>query len=520
MAGRRRPPQENRPPRARRPRSSDAPHPRKKSKIPPRRGGLGFSATVVVALFFGFAIVYMGIQAYRFFSPNVEIMTLRLGNMERQESVQGMIIRYEEVFRADRDGRVLFDVQDFDRVRSGMLVASIQDVDVVSRTEQDMALLQQEIIGVNEMRHAAQSDPAVERVNANLRSRMDRSMHHHMQMNLSEVYALLERLTQITDNRNRMIINESVHIRNDLNRQYDILNARRDMNLSDIYAESSGIMSPIIDGFENLFTPANMRELSREQVRMSIDHEAIIPGREVSAGDEVFKVVENTWYVAVWMPLEMAHGLTVGADRTVFLENTQTGRFEPMPMRIHYVNTQHLRDTFVIFRSTRNVIDFLHQRNVNVRITDSVQNGFMIPPSAIATRRFFRVPLAHIHGRDEYFVMHRRDDGIQPIPVHIYERTESYAYVLEDSFPLWPGDILVPADSDGIFHVISEADIRIVRGVYRTTLNFADFHVIHIDGEVTEGTHVLLDPARNPSIRQFDTIVIDAAMVRQNQIVR
>lgn len=538
MAVTRRPPQRRRPPlvdfyherrderrtsspRSKSTRRTGPPPPRrgKKTRLPTRKG-VPFSATLVIALFFGFVVVYMALRAYGFFTPSINIMTLRLGNIEVQQSAPGMIVRYEQVFRADKDGRVVFMVSEFDQVRDGVAVASVRDIEAVNQNDQALALLQQEIIGVHEMRHATQSDPMVERVNVNLRNRMDRSMHHHMQMNLFEVYALLERLSQITYNRNRMIIDESLNVRSDLSRQYDRLNAQRGMNLNDIYATHTGIMSPTIDGFEDRFTPANMRDMTREEVRMNVDLEAIIPGREVKAGDEIFKIVGNTWYVASWMPNEMVQGFNIGAERVVFIENTATGRFEPVTMRIHAINYGHL-DTFVVFRSTRYVINFLDRRNVNIRLVDNIQSGFMIPLSAIATRRFFRVPLTHIHGVEDYFIMHRTDYGLQPVPVHVYERTETCAYILEDTISLLQGDAIAPVDPNEKHHIIFETDVRIVRGVYRTTLNYADFRVINIEGGTVNGVdHILLDPARNPLIRQFDTIVTDAAMVRQGQVVR
>ncbi|MDR0273292.1 MAG: hypothetical protein LBI27_08260 [Clostridiales bacterium] len=501
------------------PRRRNAPPVRKYKRLPPRQG-MPFIATLVITLLFGYIIVYMGRGAHSFFSPSVDLMVVRLDNMEMQQSVPGIIIRHEEVFHAGKDGRIVFDVNEFDRVREGVLVASIRDIEAVDQNERDMAALEQEILNVHAMRHATQTDPQVARVNANLKNRMDRNMHIQMQKNLSEIYALLDTVTRITENRNRMITTESLQVRGDLNREYDFLSAQREENSNDIYATRSGIMSPLIDGFEDNFTPHNMRELSREQVRMNVDIEAIIPGREVADGDAVFKIVGNTWYVATWMPVDMAHDFAVGTERILYLENTSTGRYERLPMRIEHIEPSH-RETFVIFQSTRNVIEFMNQRNVNIRITDNVQEGFIIPTTAIATRRFYRIPMTHIHGSEEFFIMHRRDDGIQPIPVTLQQTTETHAYILEETFSLAEGDSISPVDPTEVFHIISDMDIKIVYGVYRTTMNSAQFREIDIEGESLEaGGQILLDPARNPSIRQFDSIVTDAAMVREGQVVR
>jgi len=480
------------------------------------------SATVVIALFIGFIVVYMGLRAYGAFAPTIEFTILRYNNMEFQQSVPGIIIRHEHVFQADRDGRVFFTVNDDVRVSPGERIASIQDVESVTRTEHEMTLLQHEILTVATMRHAA-PNPQIERLNASLRNTMDRNMAIHMQSNLSNIYTLLESITQITENRNNTIIEETVRSRNDLTRQNDILAAQHAMNLSYIYSPQGGIMTRIIDGYENAFIPRNRAYVSREEVTRNITMETVVPGREVTAGDDIFKIVENTWYVAVWMPSSMAAGLfSVNANRVIYLENAVTGRFEPVQMRVDYVNETH-RDTFVIFRSTRNVAAFLHQRNVNVRITDSVQSGIMVPASAIVTRRFFRVPLTHVHGIENYFIQHRVDTMLHQVPINVYRRNDAdtHAYVLEDAFPLGIGSILSPVDPEDMLHVISDEDVQFVHGVYRANLNYASFREVFVDGDVIEeGVPILLNPARNPNIRLFDTIVVDAAMVREGQVLR
>jgi hypothetical protein len=159
---------------------------------------------------------------------------------------------------------------------------------------------------------------------------------------------------------------------------------------------------------------------------------------------------------------------------------------------------------------------------VNIRTTDNIESGLIIPTSAIATRRFYRIPLTHVHGYERYFLMQRRDDGVlQQIPVYLYDRTDEFAYI-RDMLDLHPGDTIAPIDAAShLHHLISENDIRIVRGVYNTNRNYAVFREINIEGEILDGSgSILLDPVRNPTVRQFDNIVTDASMVRQGQIVR
>ena len=84
--------------------------------------GMSFSASVVSALFFGFVVVYLAWSAHAFFQPSIATEVVRMGEMEVGHLTPGVIIRHEEVFFAERDGRVETAIRDFERVRDGTLV--------------------------------------------------------------------------------------------------------------------------------------------------------------------------------------------------------------------------------------------------------------------------------------------------------------------------------------------------------------------------------------------------------------
>jgi hypothetical protein len=466
-------------------------------------------------------MVYMAWNAHAFFQPGIATEIIRMDSIQMQASVPGMIVRYEHIVHAPRDGRVVWTVADHVRVREGVQVAAIQDVDAAGRTEAYLAELEAQMIDLGEMREATRTDPAVAHMNTNLRNIMDRGIHHFAQGNISEIYELLERTTGIAQQRNRRIIDENRHIRGDWERQYGVLLDQQNINSTNIYAPVSGVMSPFLDGYEAFFLPAYIGEINQEQVNTLIDHAAIAPVREVEEGDPVFKIISNNWYIATYINNEAAlgQGFTVGAYRTIYLENVISGAFEPLPVRIHRVD-EHPRHIFVVFRATRNVTNFLHQRNVNIRTTSSQQSGLLIPPRAVAMRRFFRIPLSHVHGTENFFVMLRRYDRSEPVNIHVAEISGGYAYILDDNQILMHGDALIPAHLLQNEYFISESTTFIVRGVYRANMGYADFVQIHFDEDQVEADgFILLNPARNPVLRQFDTIVSDATAVRQGQIV-
>ena len=487
-----------------------------------KRQGINYSVSIVSALFFSFILVYLFWNGVQFFRPNVATEVVRMDTLEVQLYTTGIIVRDERVYRAPQSGTVISRVQDFDRVRDGDHIASIADIDAVEVNRLALRDIEDQALSLHERRFHTAVDADVERINDGLRSLMDRGMPNFSSMNIAEIYQLNERLFQQTEMRNQTIINSIRHVRQDIRREHDLLQSVQELHMYDIIATSSGIISPLIDGLEEEFTPFDVMYLSRAETLMDVDHRLITPATYVQEGDPVFKVVGNTWYVAAFMPAEEVAGFAIGQQRTIFLESQYTGRFEPVQMRVVHVYSSNLREVYIVFRSSRNILLFLNQRSVNIRTSDNVQSGLRIPVSAIATRVFVRVPISHLHGYERnHFVMRFIGEGLghERVNVTVHNIVDGYANVLQETSGLGPGDTLAPFDLAYVSHLIHTEHIFLVHGVYRANIGVAEFRQILLEQELPEMGHVILNPARNRGLMQFDTIVTDAATVRDGDIV-
>jgi len=486
------------------------------------RGGMSLSASIVAALFFAFVLVYMAGRAYGFFSPTVATEVVRMGNIDEQSYVIGLIVRNETVFYAARDGRVHMEVPNFERVRQGDLIASVQDVSAVERLTRYISELEDDIEDVHDMRYHTQVDPAIQQLNTNIRNIMERNIHEFSQIDVTEVYSLLERLTQLTSSRRRITTVETRGTRADLTGMHESLLLQLEYHSQDIYASVSGIMSPFLDYYSG-FSYHHIGNLSATETQTIIDHAGVVAVREVHEDDPVFKIVGNTWYVVAFLPNEMAQDISVRDNRIIYLENAHTGRFESMMMHVMSVE-DHGRERKIVFRSNRNVIEFLNQRNVNIRISDSVQTGLKIPTSAIIQQRFFSIPLSHVHGVVNYHLAHRVEGGMvsRLVPIEVYRMSDTHAYIMYEDMPLDMMAILTPVDEDyGTSIILGNDHISVEHGVFRTNLGFADFRPINVTGNyIPEGlNHVVLDLSVPQGIRLFDTIVINADQVHQGMVI-
>ena len=488
-----------------------------------RRKGINYSVSVVSVLFFSFILVYLAWSAIQFFQPSVATEVVRMDMLEVQLFTPALIVRDERVYRADISGTVVSFVRDFERVREGdMIVSVLQDIDAVEAIQAARREIEDQAIGMHGRRFHTPAEIEIDRINTSLRGLMDSSMSDFSRLNMSELYLLSERLIEHTEFRNQTIINSIRPVLLDIDRELTHAEQVQDLHMHNIVASRGGLFSPFIDGLEYRLTPFSVRDLSRADTLHVVDHAAIIPAREVEEGEPIFKIVGNTWYVAAYLPLSELEGFAVHQNRTIFLESEDTGRFEPINMRIVHMYT-YVTDAFIIFRSSRNVDRFLNQRNVNVRIRDNIQNGLRIPTTAIATRNLVRVPTTHLHGVEgNHFVQRSIGEGVtERVNVFVNNVSEGYAYILNEGMLLAIGDVLAPFDLDYGHIVLFDINIITVRGVFRANLGVAEFTRIFLDEEIPDiGVgHVILNPARNRGIRQFDTIVTDASTVREGDLV-
>jgi len=495
--------------------------PVKNSATTPRKKHTGItrSSAIIAALFFVFVVVHMVQAAQNFLAPSTNTEVVRMDSTDAQQSVRGIIIRDEVVLYAPKDGRVEFLTQDHERVRPRTAVAHIRALGSISNIEQEIIDIEQEIIQINERRLTTEVDPQVTHFNNILHNLSVQHAHHFTTRNLSDIYTLHDNIMQVSTTRNQMIVNDARRVGGELGAAHEMLQHQYNQNIADVITVRSGIVSRIIDGYEHVFTLQNMHEITREQMRQTLSTDNIAPARDVNEGDPVVKIISNFWYVATYMPNHMVQDLSAGQERTVFLYNVNTNHYDGIIMTVDRIVSGD-RDSFVVFRSTRHVTEFLNQRNVYVRLTENVHRGLRINNAAIATRRFIQIPRTHIHGAEHNVVQHRTADGLVQITLSISQETDDFVYVLEETLNLFLGATLEPINPAMDAFVITESALSIVQGVYRTNTGYADFRVLHLTGGLSDEGYTLIDPNLNRAIRLFDTIASDASMITQGQIVR
>lgn len=477
-----------------------------------KQRGISFSFYAVAGLIILFTLVYVVNMARTHMTSVIPTQVVRMGTNDVPHTIPAVIIRDERVYHAPRAGALVFAVGEGERVRAGAHIASVQDLDRVAQINHDIQALDQRGLDIGEMRNAA-DDPQIIRINAHIHDTVDNRVHSFTAVNFAELHTLRDNLNHSIHNRNQLIISGALQAGGDYARQQADLFARLGVYSTDIIAHSGGIMTPILDGLEDTFALSNMPNLTREQLNFTPDEFPLFARREVAMNEPAFKIVGNSWYIAAYIPNELIQGFAAGQSRNIYLENPTSGEFMPVTVRVHEI-VPATRDSRVVFRSSRYVLEFINQRNVNIRTTQTVERGLIIPNTAVTSREYIVLPINFLHGVVEHSVLRYTGEGSEIVPILVSESTGANVYITSDLLNV--GDVLL--DGLGGFHTLME--IRIVQGIYRVNLTgYARFLRIHADELITDrGGTTLLCPVRN-TLREFDTIVVDADTVNEGDLI-
>lgn len=504
-----------------------SPHKRPSQQNPPRRRiskrNINRSVTAVAGVFFIFVIVYLLSSVYTFLmTPHVATEVIKTGSIDLPRVLSGIVVRDEHVYTAERDGRVMFNVGEYARVKPDTQVCSIQDVESVEDINENLASIEEQLAQLQQTRKdISPADPAIQRINGQIKNIVDGRLNHFIDLSIPDIYTLKNDLSQRIESRNQMIVDENWSVKNDLGLQQQQLISRLGTFEKGIVPGVGGLVVPVIDGMEETLTFETMKELSREQTLMTVDYNQLNPLKEVKTGDPVFKIVaSNEWYVAAYVPNELLEDVTEGAHSTIYVESLKNAEeFQPVSAELSLINPGY-SESFVLYKITKNIIDYMNTRSVRFKTTDSVHTGLKISATAITTHDFYPVPLNYIHSEgNSRFILKKNAEGNTQTQVSVTWSDDAYSYIWVRLGQVAQGDILF-GNKEGLpEYTVTEAVTE--QGVYRVNNGVAEFrHIILDDNTSSASGYVVLDTGLSQGIRTYDYIVTDAAGIEDGQIIK
>jgi len=469
------------------------------------------SLSRVTAMFFGFVLVYIlrGLFAFAF-TPQIEIERIVPGSITSPVELTGVIIRDEKVYRSPESGSVRFNVTENQRISRGTVVCSIQDSDEVARISEELIEVNEELLSVQAMRtNFTEMSSSERKINDLIKNMLDNWVADMNNNDFSSIYTIKDSLIANVDLRNQIILSESSEaLRVQLNkRQMYQEELNRHMTL--IMAEESGIVSTLLDGYEEVFTPSVRAMLPREQIVFDYDPRKT---RTVTFAEEdtpLFKVVRsNTWYIAAYIPNDIIEGWEENDQKII-----QDSNFN-LPVTVERIVHEDY-ESYVLFRSTRYLEDYISRRSINFRVSGDINEGLKIPQLAVTTKTLTAVPREFVSIEDDQMKRAAliRADG-ETIRLHYIAIDEEMVY-MEPDFVM---GMEFQNPSDEHQRILLTETIEIM-GVFRVNNGVADFRRIVInDGLQTYGFYVL-DPALNRGLQERDSIVSNAETVTEGELI-
>jgi hypothetical protein len=471
--------------------------------------------SLIIFIFILATILYTVTSIFAYMSrPDIETIVLQQGNINTFDTVQGLIIRDETVYKSTSTGTINFNYVEHQRVRGGLPVAQISNREVSNEIELELAQLNEELWSLQRQR----GDDLIlyieeaRQENQNVKNRIDRFDFMDAQNYFSSVNTLKQEVDHIIEMRNRNILTYSGGSEGVLISQINNTESIRAENTNTIIAKSSGILSFTVDGLEETLNFDSMNTLTEEQLRMTSQNQRTYNNAQVIPEENIFKIVEsNKWFIKGAVPNRYIEGWEENTFRTIYIERG----FNYHPLRVLITSIDRGYEySLVIFRATEYMIDFIDYRNINFKTSNSVQEGFKIPSTSIVNKTYIKIPLEFIYFSETANQVKLNNYVYDTINIEIQFMDNEYAYIRQDFQTLRLGDELVSFTNQQ--HTYNLRKITTRRGVYVVTNGVAEFEKIFIDeNTLTHGDYYIIDFDLNRRIRVHDIIIKDTSDIEE-----
>jgi len=483
-----------------------------------------FVLTVCLVLF----TLSVGGSLFKFLTQeHVATMVVPHGSVDLPRIVNGIIIREETLYQSGAEGEVVYSVANLEKVKKGSMVCSIENPSDTMALAAQSQELSKKIIEMQSMRGDVSSVSSdIHLINNKMKDEIDSSLLKMSSADITPLYGLKEALNLNIKLRNEKLLSENNSAAKQLVDEYRQYTGKIDESRAPIIAEQGGIVSYSIDGFEDVLTLENIKDITKEQTTMTVKSDVLSTKREVKPDDTVFKIIEsNNWYIAAYIENDLVYEW--GESNNVRLYIDKNGDYIAHSFKIDTLRKGET-ESYVILKSDKQLLDFLDMRTVSFKTYDSVHSGIKIPESAICERTFLKIPLSFVYEiRDNSVVNKKIGDSMEQVKINtktlrtaLYE--EGYVYIMQDFDNIRRGDTIVMENDPEQVYVIDE--IVTSSGIFRTNTGLATFVSINTDGMVrgNKGYVILDSSGNNGGVKLYDRIVTDVAgnFVREGDIIK
>lgn len=442
---------------------------------------------------------------------------LSYGTIDTPKSANAVIVRSEKVYNTDKAGVISYEAADNEKVKKGSVVCSIKDEAVVNQMQETLDSINEQIMKIqSERKDLSVYSEDIKKYNTQIKDIIDENALDYAYMNLGNIYELENTIQKQLDTRNQYLLSENSEALRDLVAQRKEQESKLNENISNIAVDESGIVSYYIDGLETELTPENMASITKSMINDTVKAESSFKSN-VKADAPAFKLVtSNTWYIVSYIKNEYIDGWEKGDTRTIYIKDSE-GKEHKLDAYIEELTADANSDEkFVIFRLTRDMIDFINVRNITIE-TEGSERGYKIPNDAIVEETLMKIPAAYVDADKN--VLKVENGSTKKVAISISGKDpedSNYCYTPVQLGVINVGDTIKSPASDETFAI---ADVLNTKGIYVINTGIAEFKTINLTNSVSNSTHTILDPSYNTNIYIYDRIMTDPRNVEKQEMV-
>ncbi|WMM26774.1 HlyD family efflux transporter periplasmic adaptor subunit [Tissierella sp. MB52-C2] len=340
-----------------------------------------------------------------------------IGDLTTKFSAEGFLIKHETVIKSEVKGQLEMLAAEGTRLAAGSEVVSVNSL-------KDTSSLKEELEQVEESISALEKSEAETKLIINEKEKVENlkeSLVDELQSsiiagNFDEIYLLKDQLALYDEKIKDVSFSNTLAGQSlgNLKSKREVINEEIKSNHAKYYSAHGGIVSYIIDGYEETYLPKELENYTYDKLN-SIKSKKNEVKTEVDVGQPIYKIIDNfEWYIAMKIEdLKEIKGFEVGDSVQIQMNENNYD----LKGRIVSINESGKKGVMIV-RFTTKLHDYYDIRFTSVDVIQSRKEGYRIPTKAIIDKD----NLSGVYIKDKSGIVKFR-------PVKIIGQDNDYTYV-------------------------------------------------------------------------------------------
>ncbi len=443
--------------------------------------------TVVLVVLFIYLVSYMILYITRDKISYYEVVYGTTA-VSANKSYEGIVIRQEVVVNAESNGIINHHVPDGSKVAIGNTVCSIDENGKIS-----------ELFAESQNGESTLSQDDFD----DIKNKISNFTEVYNNNEFENVYAFKSEM--------QSLIAERINY-NNINNLSNITSEDVSSFFKLSSANVSGIVAYYTDGYEaKSFENITPDDFTKKEYKKIISKSSEL----VNTGNPIYKIITSEdWGIVIPLDTEDATALADSVKLDVRLnDSTEVYSFDFELVEIEGKSYGKLT-------SKLNMISFIDQRFIDVKINNNAKKGLKIPKSSLVEKDFYVIPKEYAskggNNQEIGFILEVYDENnnmkTKLVNPEIYSETEEYYFVSTESFK--DGDYIQMTASTNKYRIGTKESLK---GVYNINNGYCVFKEIIIIDENSD--YYIVESGTNYGLLVYDHIVLDSSMVNEEDIV-